>query len=51
MRPRPLVRWLSTLGCIATLLLAGAVSAAEVHVMISAGFFGVYSELGPTFDG
>jgi molybdate transport system substrate-binding protein len=50
MRPRPLVRWLSTLGCIATLLLAGAVSAAEVHVMISAGFFGVYSELGPTFE-
>ena len=50
MRPRPLVRWLSTLGCMVTLLLAGAASAAEVHVMISAGFFGVYSELGPAFE-
>ena len=29
---------------------AGSVAAAEVRVMISAGFFGVYSELGPAFE-
>src|SRR3954451_3199918 len=34
----------------ATLLMTGSVSAADVHVMISAGFFGVYSELGPAFE-
>ena len=34
----------------AALLFTGAVSAAEVRVMISAGFFGVYSELGPAFE-
>ena len=31
-------------------LLAFAASAGEVHVMISAGFFGVYSELKPAFE-
>ena len=35
---------------IAALLVAGAASAADVHVMISAGFFGVYAELGPKFE-
>jgi molybdate transport system substrate-binding protein len=30
--------------------MAGAASAAEVHVMISAGFYRVYSELGPAFE-
>jgi len=49
MKPRLLVRWLSTLG-VAALLMAGAASAADVHVMISAGFYGVYSELGPAFE-
>jgi molybdate transport system substrate-binding protein len=44
-----LARWLSTLG-VATLLTVGAASAADVHVMISAGFYGVYSELGPAFE-
>ena len=34
----------------AALLLAGAASAADVHVMISAGFYKVYSELGPAFE-
>ena len=29
---------------------ASLVSAAEVKVMISAGFFSVYAELGPTFE-
>ena len=32
------------------LLLPSAASAADVHVMISAGFFKVYSELGPAFE-
>jgi len=32
------------------LSIAGAASAADVHVMISAGFYGVYSELGPAFE-
>jgi molybdate transport system substrate-binding protein len=31
-------------------LLAGAASAADVHVMISAGFYGVYAELSPAFE-
>jgi molybdate transport system substrate-binding protein len=34
----------------AALLLAGAVSAADIQVMISAGFYSVYSELGPAFE-
>jgi molybdate transport system substrate-binding protein len=47
--PIPLARCLSMLG-VAALLIAGAASAADVHVMISAGFYRVYSELGPTFE-
>ena len=35
---------------IAALLLAGASQAAEVKVMISAGFYGVYAELAPAFE-
>jgi molybdate transport system substrate-binding protein len=34
----------------AAFLIVGAASAAEVHVMISAGFYKVYSELGPAFE-
>jgi molybdate transport system substrate-binding protein len=34
----------------AATVMASAVPAAEVQVMISAGFFGVYSELGPAFE-
>jgi molybdate transport system substrate-binding protein len=49
MKLRSLARWLSTLG-VTALLLAGKASAAEVHVMISAGFYGAYSELGPAFE-
>src|SRR5438874_9350828 len=49
MKPGSLARWLSTLGVVA-LLTAGAASAADVHVIISAGFHGVYSELGPAFE-
>src|SRR3981189_3006501 len=48
-KPKSLARWLSTLG-VAALFIAGAASAADVHVMISAGFYGVYSELGPAFE-
>jgi molybdate transport system substrate-binding protein len=32
------------------LSMVGTVSAADVQVMISAGFYGVYSELGPAFE-
>jgi molybdate transport system substrate-binding protein len=39
--------WLYTL---VALLLVNAASAADVRVMISAGFYGVYSELGPAFE-
>jgi molybdate transport system substrate-binding protein len=35
---------------VAALLLAGRASAADVRVMISAGFHGAYSELGPAFE-
>jgi molybdate transport system substrate-binding protein len=35
---------------VAALAIAGAASAADVHVMISAGFYGAYSELGPAFE-
>jgi molybdate transport system substrate-binding protein len=49
MKPRSLVRWLFMMGVIAPLMV-GAASAADVQVMISAGFYGVYSELGPAFE-
>src|SRR5262249_20665659 len=42
------VRWLCALG--AALFMVRAASAADVHVMISAGFYHVYSELGPAFE-
>jgi molybdate transport system substrate-binding protein len=35
---------------VAALSIAGAASAADVHVMISAGFYKVYSELTPAFE-
>ena len=46
MRPR----FASTVLAAAALLLAGAAAAAELRVMISAGFYGVYAELGPAFE-
>jgi len=49
MKQTLIIRWLSALGA-AALLMAGAASAADVRVMISAGFYGVYSELGPAFE-
>ena len=45
-----MVRWLATLSCAASLLIAGAACAAEVHVMMSAGFAEAYSELAPAFE-
>jgi molybdate transport system substrate-binding protein len=49
MNPGSFVRWLSVIG-VATLLAVRAASAADVQVMISSGFYGVYSELGPAFE-
>ena len=49
MKPGSLLRYLSTIG-VATLVIAGAASAADVRVMISAGFYSVYSELAPAFE-
>jgi molybdate transport system substrate-binding protein len=49
MQRRSLVRWLAVAGA-AGLLLVRAASAADVQVMISSGFHGVYSELGPAFE-
>jgi molybdate transport system substrate-binding protein len=49
MKQTLILRWLSALG-VAALLTTGAASAADVRVMISAGFYGVYSELGPAFE-
>src|SRR5258706_16047513 len=49
MNPMSLARWLSGLG-VAAVLMAGAASAADVRVMISAGFYGVFSEMGPAFE-
>src|SRR5213592_4411851 len=49
MKPRSFARGLSRLG-LAALVIAGAASAADVHVMISAGFYGAYSELSPAFE-
>jgi molybdate transport system substrate-binding protein len=48
-KPGSCARVLCALG-VATLSLAGARPAAEVHVMISAGYFAVYSELAPAFE-
>jgi molybdate transport system substrate-binding protein len=49
MQRRSLVRWLSIVGA-AVLFVVRAASAADVQVMISSGFHGVYSELAPAFE-
>src|SRR6516164_11831425 len=46
---RPVVLWLSIIGLTA-LLAPGSAFAADVQVMISSGFYGAYSELGPDFE-
>lgn len=49
MKSRSLARWIARLAVVA-LLIPGSASAAEIHVMISAGFYGVYLELGSAFE-
>ena len=49
MKPRSIVRFLSLIGVV-TLMISGTASAADVRVMISAGFHSVYSELAPAFE-
>jgi molybdate transport system substrate-binding protein len=49
MKLRPLVRLIFMTG-MAALFLMRAASAADVRVMISSGFHGAYSELGPAFE-
>ena len=49
MKTASLARWLSALG-VAVSLISGAASAADVHVMISAGFYRSLFELGPLFE-
>jgi molybdate transport system substrate-binding protein len=49
MKARSFARWFSVPG-IAALFFAGAACAAEVRVMISAGFYAVYAELAPAFE-
>jgi molybdate transport system substrate-binding protein len=48
-KPHSFARWLTALG-VAALLPVSPASAADIHVMISAGFHGVYSELAPAFE-
>jgi molybdate transport system substrate-binding protein len=49
MKPRSFVLCLSMMG-VAAVLAVRAASAADVQVMISSGFYGVYAELGPAFE-
>lgn len=49
MNARSRARWVARLGVVA-LLVPGSAFAAEVHVMISAGFYEVYAELSPAFE-
>ena len=49
MKPLRLVRSISMIA-MAALLLMKAATAADIHVMISSGFHGAYSELGPAFE-
>jgi molybdate transport system substrate-binding protein len=50
MKPKSLARWLSNLMGVAALLITGVAAAADVLVMISAGFYQAYSELAPAFE-
>jgi len=49
MKLRLLAQWSGRVA-VAALLISTSVSAAELHVMISAGFYGVYEELVPAFE-
>jgi molybdate transport system substrate-binding protein len=50
MKPNLAVAWISKFAAVAALWSLGVAWAAQVHVMISAGFYGVYSELAPAFE-
>ena len=49
MKPRLVFLWLGMVG-VAALLAVRAASGADVQVMISSGFYGVYSEMAPAFE-
>jgi molybdate transport system substrate-binding protein len=49
MRARTLARWVAAIG-VAAFQVSGTASAEDVRVMISAGFYPVYAELGPAFE-
>ena len=49
MKPKLLARGWAAFGA-AVVWMASPALAADVHVMISAGFYGVYAELGPAFE-
>ena len=49
MKSRSLVLMLPVIG-VAALLMVRTASATDVHVLISAGFYGAYSELAPAFE-
>jgi len=49
MKPKQALIWSSIIG-VTALLAVRAASAADVQVMISSGFYGVYAELGPAFE-
>ena len=48
MKTRSLARWIASFGV--ALSISGTALAADVSVMISAGFYGAYAELGPAFE-
>jgi molybdate transport system substrate-binding protein len=50
MKRQILARWLSALTCASALLATVTAAAADIHVMISAGFYQAYSELIPRFE-
>jgi molybdate transport system substrate-binding protein len=50
MKPESIARRLATLTSAAAMLMTGAAPAADVHVMMSAGFSHAYSELAPAFE-
>lgn len=50
MKQESFARWSSGLAGAAVLSITGAAAAADVHVMISAGFYQAYSELVPAFE-
>ena len=50
MKRRSYTRWFAALMGLVVFLFSGAAPAAEVRVMISAGFFEVYKELAPVFE-